>query len=272
VLRQRLATGTILGGLVVWGVLVLPTLWFGVMLLLFVLVGAWEWATLLGLSGVGGRVAYCVSVFSLTLLAWLLLESQAFLRTVLILAGGYWCYVLLWLRRYAAHPEVHDSVVTWELVGFITLVVPWVALMSLRSAPTFGTDYVLFLMLLIWIADSGAYLAGRFWGIHKLVPQISPGKTREGAYGGLIATLVFAMGGAAIFDYRLSQWLLFVLVCVLAVLFSIAGDLFVSMLKRQHGAKDSGSLLPGHGGILDRVDSLTAAAPIFVLGLQGLLR
>ncbi len=269
-LKQRLLTAAILGTLVVAGTLVLPTMWFGIALLVFVLLGAWEWGGLLGLSRSVGRVGYCILVLSLMVLTWVLLESQAFSWAILALACAYWCYVLAWLRRYAANPQIRDPVLAWELAGLITLVTAWVALMGLRSAPSLGPDYVLFLLLLIWIADSGAYFAGRRWGYHKLAPRISPGKTREGAYGALAATLLFAMLGAMVFGLELGQWPQFILICMVTVVFSIAGDLLESMLKRQHGAKDSGYLLPGHGGILDRMDSLTAAAPIFLLGLQGL--
>jgi phosphatidate cytidylyltransferase len=272
VLKQRLITALLLGGLIVGVVLVLPTVWFGLVLLVFVLLGAWEWGSLLGLSKFTGRLGYCVLVLSFMILAWLLLESQVFLWIALILTSVYWGYVLLWLRRYAANPKTRDPVLIWALVGIITLVMPWVSLMSLRSAPTFGSALVLFLLLLIWIADSGAYLAGRRWGRHQLAPRISPNKTREGAYGALVATLLFAIGGATVFGFDSIRGCLFIIVCMVTVMFSMAGDLFESMLKRQYGAKDSGTLLPGHGGMLDRVDSLTAAAPIFLLGLKGLSR
>lgn len=268
-LKQRLLTAAILGTLVIWCVLVLPATWFGVVLLIIILLAAWEWGGLLGLK-FSGRIAYCILVLGLMMLAWLLLENQAFLVIVLSLACVYWCVVLVWLRRYGANPALRAPVLAWQLVGIITLVVPWIALMGLRSAPAFGPGYVLFFIVLIWIADSGAYFAGRRWGCHKLAPRISPGKTREGAYGALIMTLLFAIGGATVLGFESVQWPLFVMICMVTVVFSMAGDLFESMLKRQYGAKDSSSLLPGHGGILDRMDSLTAAAPIFLLGLRGL--
>lgn len=269
-LRQRIITAAILGTLIVLSIMLLPIVWFGVLLLVFILLGAWEWGSLLGLSRFGARVGYCILVFGLMLLTWAMLENRTFLWSALSLACAYWCYVLAWLRRYTANPTMRDPVLTWGVVGLITLVVPWIALMGLRSAPTFGPAYVLFLVLLIWIADSSAYLAGRRWGYRKLAPRISPGKTREGAYGAIVATSLFAAAGATAFGFESLQWPLFIMICMVTVIFSMAGDLFESMFKRQYGAKDSGSLLPGHGGILDRMDSLTAAAPIFFLGLKGL--
>ena len=139
--------------------------------------------------------------------------------------------------------------------------------MALRSE--FGAGYVLFLLFLIWIADSGAYFTGRRWGQRKLALSISPGKTWEGVWGASLAALVFAMLGAVVLEVRM-PWPGFVILSMVTVGFSIAGDLFESMLKRQRGLKDSGSLLPGHGGVLDRVDSLTAAVPVFLLGLYGM--
>jgi phosphatidate cytidylyltransferase len=149
----------------------------------------------------------------------------------------------------------------------VVLIAPWVAFMGLRSE--FGPGYVLFLFLLVWAADVGAYFAGRRWGQHKLAPAISPGKTWEGVAGASAATLILALLGAALLDESV-RWPTFVVVCLITAGFSIAGDLFESMIKRQCGVKDSGSLLPGHGGVLDRVDSLTAAAPVFLLGLYGI--
>jgi phosphatidate cytidylyltransferase len=145
----------------------------------------------------------------------------------------------------------------------------WVALAGLRDAPAFGVPLVLFLMGLVWIADSGAFFAGRRWGRHKLAPRISPKKTREGAYGALAATLVFAAITGLLLDMDVASWALFILISMVTVLFSIVGDLFESMVKRQHDVKDSGVLLPGHGGVLDRIDSMQAAAPIFLLGMQS---
>ncbi|MGB4876542.1 MAG: phosphatidate cytidylyltransferase, partial [Candidatus Competibacter sp.] len=144
---------------------------------------------------------------------------------------------------------------------------PWAALMALRA--DYGPRSVVFLLLLVWAADIGAYFAGRRWGRRKLAPAISPGKTWEGALGGGLATLVLALVGAAFLKVGASGFG-FVAVCLITMGFSIAGDLFESMMKRQSGLKDSGSLLPGHGGVLDRVDSLSAAAPVFLLGLYGI--
>lgn len=267
--KQRFVTALILGCLIVWGVLALSTAWFAGLLLIIVLRGSWEWSELVGLSLLGKRIAYCFLVLVTIALAWLGLSYQGLPSAILLLVFFYWCYVLWWLWRYAGNHDARDSLLRWELAGLITLVAPWVTLVSLHGIPILGPDYVLFLMFLIWIADSGAYFAGRRWGRRKMALHISPGKTWEGVYGALVAALLFALIGALALGLDKTRWVAFVLVCIVTVIFSIVGDLFESMLKRQHGVKDSGSLLPGHGGFLDRMDSLTAAAPIFLLGLRS---
>ena len=269
-LKRRLLTALILGIPVIWGVLALPSTWFGGGVLLFVMLGAWEWASLLGVSKPVGNLLYCTSVLISVAVAWYLLDMRMFMWMTLVVACAYWCYVLIWLSRYSANPHLRDTVFTWECAGIVTLVVPWVALMYLHSTPALGPSYVLFLMALVWIADTSAYFAGRRWGRNRLAPQISPGKTREGVFGAMLGGTVLSAAGAVLLGVSPEQWPLFALVCLVTVAFSVAGDLFESMLKRQHQRKDSGELLPGHGGILDRVDSLTAAAPIFVLCLHGL--
>jgi len=269
VLRQRIITGILLASLMIWSTLTLPTIWFGAIISVVVLLGAWEWGRLLGLSEPFARLGYCTLALVSMALAWFGLENRLFLWLVLAGACGYWCYVGIWLRWFAADPRLRLPVRVWQLAGIITLVTAWVALVGLHALPGFGPNHVLFLLLLIWIADSGAYFVGRRWGRRQLAPHISPGKTCEGAYGALLATLIFSVVGAVALGTP--HWPLFILICMVTVIFSIVGDLLESLLKRQHGVKDSGSLLPGHGGVLDRVDSLTAAAPFFLLGLQSLL-
>jgi phosphatidate cytidylyltransferase len=245
--RRRVITAAVAGVLAIWGVLALPVEWFGVALLAIVLLAAWEWSQLLNLAWPFERIGYCLLTLGLLIVAWGGLENRLFVWLLLVLACAFWCGVLFWLWRYAANPELRNSPLSWQLAGLFTLVVPWVLLMDLRGAPGFGAQYVLFLLLLVWIADSGAYFVGRRWGRRKLAPGISPGKTREGAFGALAATLLFSLLGGAVLG--MARWPWFILVCMVTVVFSIVGDLFESMLKRQHSAKDSGYLLPGHGGV-----------------------
>ncbi len=267
-LKQRVITALILATLVAWGVLSLPSEWFKAGLLLIILLAAWEWSGLLALPEFLGRFGYCLIIFALIGLLWWWEEA---LGWILLPAGLFWCAVLGWLWRYSTNSEHRTPMLAWQLSSLLVLTGPFAALAILQQEPTLGPGYVLFLLVMIWVADSGAYFAGRRWGRNKLAPAISPGKTREGVYGALAAALLFIVIGALMLGIDAAQWPGFILICLLTVIFSIIGDLFESMFKRQIGVKDSGTLLPGHGGILDRVDSITAAAPIFVLGLWGLL-
>ena len=268
-LRQRIITAAVLALAVIWAVLKLPAAGFGLALLAVAVLGAWEWARLAGLDGTGGRLLYSGMVLAAILALWPLVESVVFVEGLLVLVCVGWCYALFWIGRYAARPDRRDRAFMVGVAGLVVLVAPWAALMSLRDE--FGPSYVLFLLLLIWIADTGAYFAGRRWGRRKLALTISPGKTWEGAFGAGLAALAFALVGAAVLELG-ARWPGFVVVCMVTVGFSIVGDLFESMMKRQRGIKDSGALLPGHGGVLDRLDSLTAAAPVFLLGLYGMQR
>lgn len=266
-LKQRVITASILAILVIWAVLKLPVAGFGVALLAIILPGAWEWTRLAGLCKTRDRWLYVGGVLALILASWPLLSNTAFVNGWLVFSVLGWCGAVFGLQRYARHSEHQDQ--SWQIgaAGVVVLVAPWIALMELRSE--FGPNYVLFLLLLIWAADIGAYFAGRRWGRRKLAPVISPGKTWEGVAGAGAATLILAFLGAALLGEG-ARWPAFVAVCLITVGFSIVGDLFESMIKRQCRVKDSGSLLPGHGGVLDRVDSLTAAAPVFLLGLYGI--
>jgi phosphatidate cytidylyltransferase len=147
------------------------------------------------------------------------------------------------------------------LIGWFILLSAWMFLSRLRSF--YGPEMTMYFLILIWVADISAYFAGKKWGKTKLAPEISPGKTVAGMYGALISGLVCAVVLSLIYGFQPMIASDFVLLSVLTVLISIYGDLFVSVVKRQRGVKDSGALLPGHGGVLDRVDSLIAAIPFF---------
>jgi phosphatidate cytidylyltransferase len=156
------------------------------------------------------------------------------------------------------------------VIGLLVIVPCWIAIIELRNNFEQGPYLVLFLVALIAVADSTAYFGGKKWGRNKLAPQVSPGKTWEGVISGLLGVSIFSFICAFAFEFLNDDWqaiVAFIIICVVTAITSVLGDLSESMFKRQVGLKDSGKILPGHGGVLDRVDSLTAAAPLFAVCL-----
>ena len=184
-LKQRIVTASILALVVIWVVLKLPATGFGLALLTIIVLGAWEWTRLVGLTTLRDRLLYVCGVLTLILVIWPLLNHTALMNGLLAVVVLSWCGALLWLRRYARHPDYQDRPFSVGIAGVVVLVAPWVAFMELRG--DFGPSYVLFLFLLVWAADVGAYFAGRRWGRRKLAPAISPGKTWEGVGGAGLA-------------------------------------------------------------------------------------
>ncbi|MCK5877029.1 MAG: phosphatidate cytidylyltransferase [Candidatus Marithrix sp.] len=258
-LKQRLITAAILIPLIVWVLLTTSTQVLVGIMSVFVLIGAWEWSALCGWQAKLIRGIYVIFIGLLLLVSYLL---QNYIVYSLIGAGIWWLVALYWTWMYQRqHDLLPTSPMIKALLGIIILVPAWIALLLLRDQ--YGGQSVLFLFVLIWTADSGAYFAGKQWGKTKLADKVSPGKTWEGVSGALVMGLAIALGYALLQSISL----LFVLLGLLTILVSILGDLLESMFKRQMNIKDSGNILPGHGGVLDRIDSLTSAAPIFVGGL-----
>jgi len=170
----------------------------------------------------------------------------------------------LWSAWCLASP-VKDSRVFGSVRGLFVFVPAWFALQWLHQQADTGPLLALSVLLVVWMADTGAYFAGRRWGYHKLAPSVSPGKTVEGAAGGMAVVLCYALLSSYWLETSSMGLLTWLIICLASALFSILGDLVESRQKRHARVKDSGSLLPGHGGVLDRIDSLTAAAPLFAL-------
>jgi len=286
VLKQRLITAAILIPLVVWGVFSLPTYTLSLVFAAILAAGAWEWTALMGLSSMLARIFYILTLILMFALGSWAVINHVMLYIVMGLAASWWIGALIWIQRYShhvAHPDtdiggkaiIHAPQMKWHfgLAGILVFIPPWVALVVMHDEGTFGPYWVLFILILIWGADSGAYFAGRRWGKRKLAPLVSPGKTWEGVLGACAVTILLAIIGSLVFNISRAGLLAFILLCLATTLFSVVGDLLESMLKRQAGVKDSGHLLPGHGGVLDRIDSLVSGLPVFVLGLllQGLV-
>jgi len=244
--------------------------YLGLVFALLALLGAGEWARLSGVSSCTAQIPYILLVGLGLYGAAVLLRHRTEIIWPLWAACLWWllvAMVLLRLRVRGLQRELEGVNVLQLLAGLITLIPAWVALMFLHSSPSSGAALLLFLLVLMWVADSGAYFAGRRWGRTKLAPGISPGKTMEGVVGALAGALVCGLIWAGLQGYGGLDSLLFVLLCLITTLLSVVGDLFESLTKRLRNLKDSGQTFPGHGGVLDRIDSLTAAAPLFVAGL-----
>ena len=261
----RLATAIVLLAACVSALLFLPNRWWAALMLLVVLAGAWEWGALAGLQR-AARWAYAGLVLVSAIVVWLVVTGTpvgagrgAPETWVYGAAAVFWVVAVpLWLaRRWTVR-----SPYVLAAVGWIVLVPAWLALARLQAEP----ERLLVVLAIIWLSDTAAYLTGRTWGRHKLAPSISPGKTWEGLAGAGAAVAVYYVG-LSLAAPPWSGWLgaggaiLFGAVAVMGVV----GDLFESWVKRQAAVKDSGALLPGHGGILDRIDSVTAALPIAAL-------
>ena len=267
-LKQRIITALILAPLIIWGIFGLSEMAFNIALAAVVGLAAWEWARLAGTQNIVQRVVYSLVIILLIYGISQVLQ-QAYVKELLFaVVMLWWLWVVIHLisyRRRKLPAEVHK--LSAVAAGVPVLIGTYFALSLLRNDPAYGPAYIMMLMLLVWGADTAAYFAGRRFGKNKLLFSVSPGKSWEGVWGALIASLVLAVLGAIYFEKFDEHLPAFILVSLLAVIFSIIGDLNESYFKRRAGVKDSGTILPGHGGILDRIDSLTSAAPVFYFGL-----
>lgn len=265
-LQRRVITASLLAPAAILAVLFLPGLAFAFVLGLVLLGAGWEWSALAGLTTPATRLAYLALLgATLFLLQTFLLPAGRVGLLVLVSLGWWLLAVGLFRLREIAPASRPDPRIL--LMGLVILGTAWLAICHLHQASPQGPTLVLFLLLLIWTADSAAFFTGRRWGKTKLAPVLSPGKTWAGVQG--------AAAGSALLGLALGLWLGLpppallgaLVLCLATALISVVGDLLESLLKRRRGLKDSGCLLPGHGGLLDRIDSLLAAAPFFVLGL-----
>jgi phosphatidate cytidylyltransferase len=264
VLKERVLTAVVLVIVLLGVMLGMPpgaTVW---LVSILVVIGAWEWAGFIGKGGMPLRLGYMAFIASALLGCFYFYQhSPGFVRVVTWVAVAWWFVALLWISL--APSRVNP--LTAALAGVFSLVPCWLALVYLTLS-TQSTYWVLFTLALVWAADTGAFFAGRWLGRVPLAPRVSPKKTWEGVLGGVITSGLVAWA-AATWLFTVQVWP-FVITCVAVAALSIVGDLTESMLKRAAGLKDSGSLFPGHGGMLDRIDSVTAAAPALLFALLGL--
>ena len=261
-LRQRIVTALALAALVLGVLLAMPPVAAVVVVAFAVFAGAWEWSRF-ATTRAAARLVYAFAVVGCAALAWAWTAEPANLAVFLRATAAWWMVGLGWVVFAPGRGGPRAA----AACGFLVLVPAAVGLGRLALVEPYGQVLLLFLVVLVAAADVGAYFGGRMLGRHKLAPRVSPGKTWEGFVAGMIAAAIAAACGAMLFGMPMSAWLA---VCVPVALVSVVGDLVESMWKRHAGIKDSSGLLPGHGGVLDRIDSLTAAGPAFLLGLQVL--
>lgn len=262
---RRLITAVILAGPLVLAVLFLPRPWVAGLFALFVLMAGWEWAGLCGLRTGVARATYVLLLALLLICSYLFREGSLPLLLDL-LAVAWWLTAMVLVLVHERKPLRSSPPVPVGLVaGLLVLVPSWFALVWLQAL---SPGLTLWLLVVIWAADSLAYFSGRRWGRHRLAPRVSPGKTVEGLAGGVLGSLGLALSLLLLTPEPPLPLPLLMTGCLLAVLFSVLGDLLESLCKRLAGIKDSGNLLPGHGGVLDRIDSLTAATPVFTFTLM----
>ncbi|MFC1602669.1 phosphatidate cytidylyltransferase [Pseudomonadota bacterium] len=267
-LAQRILTAALLIPLVVGGVLYLSTFWVALFFAAVVMLGALEWARLSDISTPSSKSVFLLLMAVFLGVVAMMIPSFTFNCGLLAVATVGWLIGAVLLIRIKAINKITSGPHPLRaIVGFFVLLPCWAALVFLHGQGEDGPVLVLFVLILIWVSDSGAYFAGRRWGRVKLAPVISPGKTKEGVYGALVGAVICGF----VLDWmkpELGGVLSTIPLCILTCLVSVEGDLFESLIKRQADVKDSGNLLPGHGGVLDRIDSVTAAAPVFVFGLM----
>lgn len=265
-LKTRIITALILAPIAIGGIFFLPPLGFALFTGAIITIGAWEWANMSGVTAPVARVVYA-GVVAAVLYALLDVPAVA----VLWLAVVWWLVCFLMVRSYPSGSGQWGSLPVRAIMGLLVLVPAWVGLNHLRTGSFQFGDVannllvILYVFCVVWVADIGAYFAGRAFGKAKLAPRVSPGKSWAGVWGGLAAVAVFAIIVSQLASAPIDQTLLLVIASLVTGLVSVLGDLLESMLKRFRGIKDSSQLLPGHGGIMDRIDSLTAAIPVFAL-------
>jgi phosphatidate cytidylyltransferase len=266
-LLQRFLTALVLAPLMLAGIYLLPDEAFRLFIGVIILLGAWEWANIAGYSTTVQRALITATMAFILIVVHLVFSVQSAIWMYFILASlVWWAGASLIVFRYPNASGWLSNGPLKLLVGLPILGTFWLGLVWLKSQSS--ADLLLtWLMLLVWGADIGAYFAGRAFGKRKLAPNVSPGKTWAGVYGGMFTSILISLVIAYLYlpDHSAKGWVWLMALSSAVVAISVMGDLFESLLKRNRGIKDSSALLPGHGGVLDRIDSLCAATPMFVL-------
>ena len=269
--KTRGLAALVLAPLVIAAILLLPTQWLALLAAVVFLGGLWEW---LRLSEVEDTLARTVLlVLNLLLMVAMVWASRTasggslvLFQVAAVIGVAWWLLAALWLRAYDFGSDHDNGARVAKLAAGTFAVVPaWCALVLIHAQRPNGHLWLFIALAIVWAADTGAYFAGRKLGRRKLSPRISPNKTLEGLAGGAVAGVLVGVAGGVLAGTAASKLPAVALAALVVVLASVVGDLFESLLKRHAGVKDSGDLIPGHGGLLDRMDSVLAALPVFVL-------
>lgn len=265
-MKQRILTGLVLAPIAIAFILLSPAPLFAGLLAGIWILTLWEWTRLIGMQNLASRSVVLVVGGLLMGGLWTVQGSWIWWLSI-ALGLAWWLLSLLWMRHFsfAASPTSRSRLIKL-VAGMLVLVPAWVAAVELHGQPQLGPAWTLFALMLVWAADSFAYFVGSRYGRTKLAPRISPGKTREGVWGAMVGTSIVAVVGGWWLGERGLPLILLVGLALLCVAYSVIGDLFESLMKRQANVKDSGTLFPGHGGLLDRLDGVFAAIPMFVTG------
>lgn len=268
--RTRVMAALIMAPVTIAAILLLPTNWLAFFAALVFLTGLWEWLRLAGIDSLPRNI---LLVLNAAIMA-LMVRADAGTVFLYPLAASLgvlgWVAALAWLRfpRFGSGEDNATGRILKLFAGSLAIIPAWAALVLLHMQADNGPRWLLAALVTVWAADSGAYFAGRRFGRRKLAPTISPNKTWEGLAGGLVAALAAATGFGLVAGVAAAAIPSLLLVALVTALFSVEGDLVESLLKRQAGAKDSGTLIPGHGGVLDRIDGVLAALPVFAIGKE----
>ena len=273
--KTRVIAALVMAPVAIAAILLLPTQWLVALVALVFLIGMWEWFKLAEIDDTLSRTVLLIAnLLLMVLLVWASAGSLVLFQIVTLVGVAWWCVALLWLRFYSFASDHETYARVFKLAaGTLAIVPAWCALGLIHASQPNGHLWLFTALTIVWAADSGAYFAGRqfggkVFGSRKLAPRISPNKTIEGLLGGLVAGLITAGVFGWLAGVQMSQFGWLMLVTAVAVLASVLGDLFESLLKRHAGAKDSGHIIPGHGGVLDRIDGVLAALPVFALGKE----
>ncbi len=265
-LRSRVVTAVLLAPLAIAGVLGLPTPWFAFALGSVCAFGMVEWARLIGCRGLPAQIGLALLSVAVPMGLWHWRADGA-LRVAIVVGVAWWPLAALWLRNYSFGAVERGRNLTLKAAaGLLTVAPAWAGAVALHALPERGPWWVLFVLVLIWCADIGAYFVGKRYGTTKLAPRISPGKTRAGLWGALATSALYAVPAGFALGHADGPLLALVALALVTVVVSVVGDLFESLIKRHSNVKDSGNIFPGHGGVFDRFDSLFAALPVFAAG------